>query len=360
MNKLICIFAILFFSIFSFADNQSLEKMKDELRQELIIEMDAKLKDLRQELMSKIDERLAGVKQQGYLGISLKEISDGLRTLLDLEGNQGVLVTEVEANGPASKAGIAKMDIILSFAGKRVATPAKLQKLIADTTPGMAIEIVILSKRQTKSVFVKIGGKLRVQKSQNPLQKLLKNKDQLGGLLEKQMEQMFGHLPKEQKDMMKNMQKKLRKQFENLQKDPDAMREIGKSLKDLLGDLNPNQEKEEIEEEENEDEEIDDLLNDLMEKSTNAGLGLVLIPIPEPLKQKEGYGHDYGALISKVDGAAADAGIQKWEILMSVGDVKITSSKIGNKIISELESEQKVTLKIYSQGKIRNVVVELK
>ncbi|BBM85213.1 PDZ domain-containing protein [Candidatus Uabimicrobium amorphum] len=360
MYRMYVLFIFLFGVVFC-QEDASLDKVKEELRREMITEIDKKLKDVREELINQVDRRLAGLRQEGYLGASLKEISEGLRTLLDLEPNEGVLVTEVEMDGPAAKAGIEKMDIILSIAGNKVSSPAQLQKLIRSMKPGFTVRFSILSKREKKDVDVKLGGKLYGEKRANPLRKMFSGNSDLEKLMEKQMEQMFGHLPKEQREMMKQMQNKLRKQLENLQKDPESMRELGKNLQDMLKDLVPNENNDETEEDDSdEDAEIDNLLDDLMENDTAVELGMLLIPIPEPLKQREGYEKDYGALVSQVDGLASKKGVQKWDILMEINGQKVTSSNYGNKIISQLKSGSKLKLKLFRKGQEKDLVIDLK
>ncbi|WP_372367029.1 PDZ domain-containing protein [Candidatus Uabimicrobium sp. HlEnr_7] len=359
MYRMYVLFIFLFGIVFCQEDT-SLDKIKEELRQEMIGEVDKKLGEVRSELIERIDRRLSGLKQEGYLGASLKEISEGLRTLLDLEANEGVLVTDVENNGPAAKAGIGKMDIILSFSGNKVSTPGQLQKLVSVAKPGSTIEVVLLSKREKTTVSVKMGGKVQ-SSTKNPLQKMFSNRGQLDDLLEKQMEQMFGHLPKEQRDMMRNMQKKLRRQLQDLQKDPESLQELGKNLQDVLKDLMPNNNGDDEEEEDEEDDsEIDDLLDDLMENDAALDLGILLIPIPEPLKQREGYAYEYGAVVSQVDGLASEAGVNKWDILMEINGQKIVSSKEGHKIIAQLKSGTKLKLKLFSKGQERDLVIDLK
>ena len=352
---------IFLFGVVLCQEDASLDKIKEDLRREMITEIDKKLKDVREELINQVDRRLAGLRQEGYLGASLKEISEGLRTLLDLEGNEGVLVTEVEVDGPAAQAGIEKMDIILSIAGNKVSSPEQLQKFVRSMKPGFTVRFKILSKREKKDVDVKLGGKLYGEQKANPLQRMFSKNNELNELMEKQMEQMFGHLPKEQREMMKQMQKKLRKQLENLQKDPESMRELGKNLQDVLKDLMPNENKDEAEEDDSgDDAEIDNLLDDLMENDTAVDLGMLLIPIPEPLKQREGYERTYGALISQVDGLAAKEGVQKWDILMEMNGEKVTSSKHGYKIISQLKSGSKLKLKLFRKGQEKDLVIDLK
>ena len=367
MYRVYVLFIFLFGVVFC-QEDASLDKVKEELRKDIVAEIDKKLSEVRNELIQRVDRRLAGLQKQGYLGAGLKEISGGLRTLLDLQANEGVLVTEVEDKGPAAKAGIEKMDIILSFAGKKVSTPNQLQQLIRNQKPGSTVEVFLLSKREKRSVSVTLGGKIYAESSaKNPLEKLLSQRGDLNDLLEKQlekqMEQMFGHLPKEQREMMKKMQKNLRRQLQDLQKDPEALRDLGKNLQDVLKDLMPNNNNDEDTddtEDAEEDAEIDNLLDDLMENDAAVDLGLLLIPIPEPLKQREGYTYDYGAVISQVDGLALDAGVKKWEILMEINGQKVASSKEGYKMISQLKSGAKLKLKLFSNGQTRNVDIDLK
>ncbi|WP_017444281.1 trypsin-like peptidase domain-containing protein [Gayadomonas joobiniege] len=79
---------------------------------------------------------------RGYLGISGKE------TFIQTSNEQvtpvGILVTSVESGGPAAQSGIMPNDIIVEINGQSVTSRAQTLDLIAETTPGTIVPIVVV------------------------------------------------------------------------------------------------------------------------------------------------------------------------------------------------------------------------
>src|SRR5262249_19145593 len=67
-----------------------------------------------------------------WIGVELAKADDTLRTQLNLPAEQGLVVTNVTADGPAAKAGITSHDVLLAVADKPVSEvsdlPARLQE----------------------------------------------------------------------------------------------------------------------------------------------------------------------------------------------------------------------------------------
>jgi S1-C subfamily serine protease len=58
----------------------------------------------------------------------------------------GALVEGVAAGSPAAKAGIGRNDLITSFAGARVTSPAKLRNLVVQSSPGRTVRVVWIDR----------------------------------------------------------------------------------------------------------------------------------------------------------------------------------------------------------------------
>ena len=59
-----------------------------------------------------------GTVHRAYLGVMIQPVSQSLAEQFNVKVNQGVLVTQVQAQSPAAKAGVKAGDIILDFAGQ--------------------------------------------------------------------------------------------------------------------------------------------------------------------------------------------------------------------------------------------------
>jgi Do/DeqQ family serine protease len=96
------------------------------------------VKAVAQELQSR------GMVQRGWLGIEIQQLTPELAESFGVKGEQGVLVNRVTPKSPAEKAGLRGGDILTVFQGKRVAGHQELQRQIASTAPGSAVDIEIL------------------------------------------------------------------------------------------------------------------------------------------------------------------------------------------------------------------------
>jgi serine protease Do len=94
---------------------------------------------------------------RGWLGVMIQKITPELKEKLHLKGENGALVADVTAGGPADKAGIKRGDVILSFDGKEIKEMRDLPYMVASTPVGKTVTVEVMRKGQTKSFQVKIG-----------------------------------------------------------------------------------------------------------------------------------------------------------------------------------------------------------
>jgi serine protease Do len=77
---------------------------------------------------------------RGWLGVVIQELTPELAASLGLpDGTAGVLVDDVQPQGPAALAGLRKNDVVVTFRGERLARVAQLQKLVALAKPGTVV-----------------------------------------------------------------------------------------------------------------------------------------------------------------------------------------------------------------------------
>lgn len=94
--------------------------------------------------------------KRGYLGIHVNNIPEHYKIALDIE--YGVIVTEVEEDSPADKAGIKEGDIILSIKDEKIKDTEDLIYYVKKH-PNEEVDIGILRKGKKISLKVKIGEK---------------------------------------------------------------------------------------------------------------------------------------------------------------------------------------------------------
>lgn len=79
---------------------------------------------------------------RGWLGIQGQDVTEKLAEAFGLHGTQGILVTGVVANGPASTAGLRPGDVITEINQTKTKNSHELMQIIANEAPGSAIEVI--------------------------------------------------------------------------------------------------------------------------------------------------------------------------------------------------------------------------
>lgn len=99
----------------------------------------------------------SGTIERGFLGVVPQALDSLTRQSLNLEENEGVLVSSLENRGPAGKSGIQQGDIITKVDDTTITTPAHLTEVIAGVVPKSSIEIEVLRNGKREKVIVTLG-----------------------------------------------------------------------------------------------------------------------------------------------------------------------------------------------------------
>jgi serine protease Do len=100
---------------------------------------------------------------RGSIGISFREIPNN-ESLMKVYGadHGGVMVNEVEPEGPADKAGIKSEDVIVSINNKPVSKGQDLIDLVADSPVGSTVKVGIIRDKKPLTLDVVIGDRTKV------------------------------------------------------------------------------------------------------------------------------------------------------------------------------------------------------
>ncbi|MBV8627749.1 MAG: DegQ family serine endoprotease, partial [Paraburkholderia sp.] len=101
--------------------------------------------------------KTSGKVVRGRIAVAIGEVTKDVADSLGLPKAQGALVSSVEPNGPADKAGVQPGDIILKFNGHPVETATDLPRMVGDTKPGTKATIEVWRKGQTRDLPVTIA-----------------------------------------------------------------------------------------------------------------------------------------------------------------------------------------------------------
>lgn len=94
---------------------------------------------------------------RGWLGISAEEITPSVAEAFNLKSLRGLVLTDIEVQGPADKAGLQVGDIITHIDNATVGNGNAGMHQIAQTKPGTKINIRAMRKGDSKSFLVDIG-----------------------------------------------------------------------------------------------------------------------------------------------------------------------------------------------------------
>jgi len=102
--------------------------------------------------------RTEGRVTRGRLGVGIQDVSSQLAESFKLKDPRGALVTSVEPDSPADKAGLAPGDVILRFGGKDLAQAADLPRLVAQAKPGTEVEVEVWRDGEGRTVKTIVGA----------------------------------------------------------------------------------------------------------------------------------------------------------------------------------------------------------
>jgi len=101
------------------------------------------------------DLKTKGKVVRGWFGIQIQEITEGDAKDYDLPAG-GVLVSRVEENSPAQKAGLKRYDLITAVNGRTVKSMSGLQMEIANAAPGDEVSVTVFRNRDKLVLKVKV------------------------------------------------------------------------------------------------------------------------------------------------------------------------------------------------------------
>ena len=101
--------------------------------------------------------RTKGRVQRGRIGVAIQEITRDLADGFGLPRAQGALVSSVEPDGPAARAGLLQGDVILRFSGKTVDVSSDLPRIVAGVQPGSAAAVEVFRNGAPMTLEVTVG-----------------------------------------------------------------------------------------------------------------------------------------------------------------------------------------------------------
>ncbi len=110
------------------------------------------------EAMTVVEQlRASGKVVRGRIGVQIGEVSKDVSQAIGLPKAEGAMVSGVEQDAPADKAGILAGDVITSFNGKPITKFSDLPRLVGEVKPGTSAPIEVWRKGKTVKLKVTVG-----------------------------------------------------------------------------------------------------------------------------------------------------------------------------------------------------------
>ncbi len=93
-----------------------------------------------------------------YLGVGMTAVTPQQASALKLSDPAGAMITYVDQDGPACRAGLIENDVVVAFDGSKITDPVQLQGLIHGTPAQKVVTLTIVRNGQRKDVKVTLGS----------------------------------------------------------------------------------------------------------------------------------------------------------------------------------------------------------
>ncbi len=95
---------------------------------------------------------------RGWMGVAIQEITPALAKSFKLpEDRKGILISDVNENGPSHAAGVKRGDVVVAFNGKEILSVSQLRNLVARTIVGKEAQVTVLRDGKEQIIAVKVA-----------------------------------------------------------------------------------------------------------------------------------------------------------------------------------------------------------
>jgi serine protease Do len=98
-----------------------------------------------------------GMVSRGWIGVQIQPITADIADSLGMKGAEGALVSELQPDSPAAKAGVLSGDVITAVNGNAVKDARDLAKQIGAMASGSTVKLAVWRKGEEKSISLTVG-----------------------------------------------------------------------------------------------------------------------------------------------------------------------------------------------------------
>ncbi|MBI3484206.1 MAG: PDZ domain-containing protein [Acidobacteria bacterium] len=96
--------------------------------------------------------------ESGWLGVQIADVDAQKVKELKLPAERGVLITEVEEDSPAAKAGLKANDVVTEFNGQRIESATQFRRMVRESLAGRAVQLTIWRDGRAQSLSATLGN----------------------------------------------------------------------------------------------------------------------------------------------------------------------------------------------------------
>ena len=97
-----------------------------------------------------------GRVQRGRIGVVIQEVGQQLADSFGLDRPRGALVSQVDAGGPAARAGIKSGDVILAANDTSIERSGQLSSIVSQLKPGSHVQLEVWRERSSRKISVDV------------------------------------------------------------------------------------------------------------------------------------------------------------------------------------------------------------
>ncbi|MGH8125015.1 MAG: Do family serine endopeptidase [Rhodanobacteraceae bacterium] len=98
-----------------------------------------------------------GYVSRGMIGVQIQNVTEGIAKSKGLKQAQGALISHVQPDAAAAKAGLKVGDVITEFDGHKIYESSELPPIVSMTAPGTEAKVGILRDGKSMTIKLKVG-----------------------------------------------------------------------------------------------------------------------------------------------------------------------------------------------------------
>ena len=98
-----------------------------------------------------------GTVKRGWLGITIQDITDDMKSYWKLKNKKGALVSQILENSPEEKSGLKEEDIIIKVNNDEIENSSDLRNTVSENYPNKEITLTVLRDNKKKKIKVLLG-----------------------------------------------------------------------------------------------------------------------------------------------------------------------------------------------------------